>query len=339
LFIRKAMNIDIKLIIGWVNAGGHNPNSPAWVELPAKVADMPYHGTEAFKSTALKMFFRKSFLEAADYDEISMAIAHELSHAILASLRSPLWEVEKAVDLAGMILGFRLIHKSACYRERRSGRSISYRTLGYLSRDEVDLANRVLEQQQRSKAQTDGSSWVGAYRKELILGGSIAAVIALFVLMPDYTGSPGPKGDAGPAGPLGPAGPPPPAAKVRTFDAAQLPPPIPPKVPRGIPTDPQAPPTYSPQAPQPPIMKGQTCAAITDLLNLRTGPGTQYPVITALPLGSIVFLLEEKTDNWQHVATTAGGGWVFRSYIQPVQCPPPPVSRDVPPTPAPVPND
>jgi hypothetical protein len=98
-FIRKAMNIDIKLIIGWVNAGGHNPSSPAWVELPAKVADMPYHGTEAFKSTTLRMFFRKSFLEAADYDEISMAIAHELSHVILASLRSPLWEVEKGVDL------------------------------------------------------------------------------------------------------------------------------------------------------------------------------------------------------------------------------------------------
>lgn len=119
---------------------------------------------------------------------------------------------------------------------------------------------------------------------------------------------------------------------AETFDSAQLPeepppPPIPPKVPRGIPTDPDAPPlTDSPQAPQPPIMKGQTCAAITDLLNLRTGPGTGYPVITALPSGSIVFLLEEKTDNWQHVATTVGGGWVFRSYIQPVQCPPPPVT-------------
>jgi hypothetical protein len=77
-------------------------------------------------------------------------------------------------------------------------------------------------------------------------------------------------------------------------------------------------------------MKGQTSAAIPDLLNLRTGPGTGYPVITALPPGSIVFLLEEKTDNWQHVATTVGGGWVFRSYIQPVQCPPPPVTQDVP---------
>jgi len=126
-----------------------------------------------------------------------------------------------------------------------------------------------------------------------------------------------------------------PAAKVHRFDAAQLPdepppPPIPPKVPRGIPTDPDAPPpTDSPQEPQLPIMNGQPCAAITDLLNLRTGPGTEYPVITALPPGSIVSLLKEKTGNWQHVATTAGGGWVFRSYIQPVQCPPP-VTQELP---------
>jgi uncharacterized protein YraI len=95
----------------------------------------------------------------------------------------------------------------------------------------------------------------------------------------------------------------------------------------------------SPQAPQPAIMKGQTCGAITDLLNLRTGPGTEYRVITALPPGSIVSLLNEMTDNWQHVATTAGGGWVFRSYIQPVQCPPPLLTQDVPPTPKPGPND
>jgi hypothetical protein len=98
----------------------------------------------------------------------------------------------------------------------------------------------------------------------------------------------------------------------------------PPKVPRGIPTDPDTPPAL------PPIMGGQACAAITDLLNLRTGPGMEYRVITALPPGSIVALVGEKTDNWQHVATTAGDGWVLRFYIQPVQCPPPPATQDLP---------
>jgi hypothetical protein len=44
---------------------------------------------------------------------------------------------------------------------------------------------------------------------------------------------------------------------------------------RGIPTDPDAPPAL------PPIMGGQACAAITDLLNLRTGPGMEYRVIAA----------------------------------------------------------
>jgi uncharacterized protein YgiM (DUF1202 family) len=124
----------------------------------------------------------------------------------------------------------------------------------------------------------------------------------------------------------------PPAAEARTFDAAQLPnepppPPIPPKVPRGIPTDPDAPLAL------PPIMGGQACAATTDLLNLRTGPGMEYRIITALAPGSIVALVGDRTDNWQHVVTTSGGGWVLRSYIQPVQCPPPRVTQDVPRTP------
>jgi uncharacterized protein YgiM (DUF1202 family) len=116
----------------------------------------------------------------------------------------------------------------------------------------------------------------------------------------------------------------PPTVELRTFDVAQVPdepppPPIPPKVPRGIPTDPAAPPS----ADVPPML-AQGCAATTDLLNLRTGPGDEYPIITALPPGTIVSVLEDSTDRWQHVATTAGGGWVFKAYIHSAQCPPPP---------------
>jgi hypothetical protein len=109
-------------------------------------------------------------------------------------------------------------------------------------------------------------------------------------------------------------------------------PPIPQPPLRDIPTDPDAPP--SSELPR----LAEACAAITDLVNLRTGPGDTYPIVTALPPGTVVLLLEEATQQWQHVATTAGGGWIFKAYIQPATCPPPrPLAEDVPPSEVPVP--
>jgi hypothetical protein len=187
-FIRSAMSLEIGLSVGWVNAGGpkDNPDAPAWVELPVHLGDMPYHGTAAFKSAKLNLFFRKSFLDRSEYDEVAMAIAHELSHVVLASIRHPLWKEEKAVDLTAMILGFRLIHQSACYKERRCGRTISYRRLGYLSQDEVHLANRILEQNDRPLKTGAPLAPLTAYRALIFVGGAIAFVVTLTVFLPQY---------------------------------------------------------------------------------------------------------------------------------------------------------
>jgi hypothetical protein len=43
-----------------------------------------------------------------------------------------------------MLLGFRLLYKTGCYKEWRSGDMIMKRGLGYLSRTEVDYANDIL---------------------------------------------------------------------------------------------------------------------------------------------------------------------------------------------------
>jgi hypothetical protein len=57
---------------------------------------------------------------------------------------------EKAVDLTAMLLDFRLVVNSACYKEKRSGNLTEVHRLGYLTRSEVQLANRLLEQDEQN---------------------------------------------------------------------------------------------------------------------------------------------------------------------------------------------
>jgi hypothetical protein len=122
-----------------------------------------------------------------------------------------------------------------------------------------------------------------------------------------------------------------PIQQTQIVDNDPPPPPIPPKVPRGIPVDPNLPPDQVPPAPflpefppqvapSAPAVNQQGCAATTDLLNMRTGPGTNYPVINQLWPGTIVSVLDGYVNNWQHISFHGGDGWVYASYIQPIQC-------------------
>jgi hypothetical protein len=148
--IKKSMNIEgVTILVLWVADGAANKGSqkdaPAWVELPPK---MPLYGTKAFQEMTLTICFRKSFLEQSAYDQVAMAISHELSHIVLDSIEHPLRREEKAVDLTAMLLGFRLLYVSGCYKEERLQNSKRIRTVGYLSPEEVRLADQILAQRQ-----------------------------------------------------------------------------------------------------------------------------------------------------------------------------------------------
>jgi hypothetical protein len=106
--IRQAMNVEVHLTVAWENSGGHKSldgrEAPAWIALPQ---NMPRYATAGFRELKLTMYLRKSFLAESTYDEVTAAIAHELSHVVLDSIAHPLCRVEKAVDLTAMLLGFR----------------------------------------------------------------------------------------------------------------------------------------------------------------------------------------------------------------------------------------
>jgi hypothetical protein len=71
-FVRSSMNVEVRLLVGWVNSGGHKmAEAPAWIEMPV---NMPYYGTPAFKKLLIKMFIRREFL-GNGYDRVELRMS------------------------------------------------------------------------------------------------------------------------------------------------------------------------------------------------------------------------------------------------------------------------
>jgi hypothetical protein len=70
---------------------------------------------------------------------------------------------------------------------------------------------------------------------------------------------------------------------------------------------------------------------------VRSGPGSNYPIVNQLHPGDIVSMLPEVAGNWQHIAVYEGDGWAYGPYLQQVACPlpPAPINAPVPPVEAP----
>jgi len=134
--IRRTMNLDVKLIVGWVNRGGPKgfENAPAWVQMPER---MPYYGSSEFKNLKMTILIRKSFLAQSTYEQIAIAISHELSHIVLDSIGHPLRKEEKAVDLTAMLLGFSHLYRRAAINKTYFQHRIETHRLGYLTEAEL----------------------------------------------------------------------------------------------------------------------------------------------------------------------------------------------------------
>ncbi len=147
--IKHAMNVETDIRILWVSEGeGQKINdAPGWIELPL---EMPPYGSDAFRKMRIDICLRKSFLEQNPFDEVSMGIAHELSHLVLDSIGHPLRRCEKAVDLTAMMLGFRRLFAAGAHKEIRFKDRVQVRQLGYLSASEVRQADLLIEQYQAS---------------------------------------------------------------------------------------------------------------------------------------------------------------------------------------------
>ena len=61
--------------------------------------------------------------------------------------------------------------------------------------------------------------------------------------------------------------------------------------------------------------RGMGTATVTTDVNMRTGPSLDYPVIRALPQGTVVTLTGEISDGWTQVRHNGQTGWVSSPYI------------------------
>lgn len=147
-FVRDSMNLDIRIRVGLANVGNRS-SAPAWIEMPFP---MPPFGTSAFKETLATLFLSKSFLGEANFDQVILAVAHEMSHIVLNGMNHALRQEETAVDLTAMLLGYRDFYVGGCESIRVDKKWFSraethvYRRYGYLTPDEVRLADRLLVQ-------------------------------------------------------------------------------------------------------------------------------------------------------------------------------------------------
>ncbi len=130
--IKKIMHLELRIRLGLVNNGG--PNAPAWVQCPDP---MPLYGSSEFCKIEVPLYLRKSFLREVEFEQVVCAIAHELAHVVLHSLRHPLRTEEEAVDLTAMLLGFRDFYMTGCVQSFRG--HVVYQQ-GYLSEKEICYA-------------------------------------------------------------------------------------------------------------------------------------------------------------------------------------------------------
>jgi hypothetical protein len=115
-FIRDSMNLDVKLRLGIANSGGP-PDAIAWIPLPPR---LPPFGSREFRERQFTVYIKRSFLDEDRFEQVVMAIAHELSHIVLHGINHPLRECEVAVDLTAMLLGYRDFYLDGCeYLETR----------------------------------------------------------------------------------------------------------------------------------------------------------------------------------------------------------------------------
>lgn len=128
--IRSVLCLDVPIRLGLVNKGGL-PNTPAWIEMP-----MQMFGVGLFGQRTVTMYIRKTFLAESVFEQVVLAIAHELCHIVLYGTGHVLAKQEEAVDLTAMLLGFRDFYVTGC---RSSNRGV-ISTVGYLTPEEVSYA-------------------------------------------------------------------------------------------------------------------------------------------------------------------------------------------------------
>lgn len=95
-------------------------------------ASLPLYGSPEFSDASFSLLVDAGHFARQSYEVFVYGMAHELSHILLASSRHPLQDLETAVDLSVMVLGFG--------KFMMIGSIIKERSYGYLTRHQREIA-------------------------------------------------------------------------------------------------------------------------------------------------------------------------------------------------------
>ncbi len=143
--VRKHMRLGIRLRLLFRERVRNDAAMEVYVPRP-----MPLYGTAEYRHLCIVVAVSETYLRDAPAEMLVVGIAHELSHVLLAALGNPLWQVEPAVDLAAMVLGFRdffLLHSECGVKRERIPPSLWDRVkrilTGYEAVQEKVLTHRI----------------------------------------------------------------------------------------------------------------------------------------------------------------------------------------------------
>lgn len=181
--ITQQMGLTNRIFVGYVRNNAGPKKAPAWTLLRTPV---PLFGTQEFRDYSVTTYIRNQFLKDAPFETVVYTIVHELAHILLASLQSPLWGVEEAVDLAVLLLGYGKFYAAgkeyttAAQDKKRapdagspfadlkkpfedllekfgvtqkSGVPNTTYTIGYLTADEISYAEKLIANYRKGSAQ------------------------------------------------------------------------------------------------------------------------------------------------------------------------------------------
>lgn len=117
--IKEQLRLSTKMRLGRVKSRGP-AQKVCWIDRPEV---MPMYGSPVFHDTLVTLYISKGFPEESPHGAVVVAMAHEMAHVILDSIRHSLRDIPEAADLTAMLLGYRdFFLQDSCYMKSARNR-------------------------------------------------------------------------------------------------------------------------------------------------------------------------------------------------------------------------
>ncbi len=146
--MKRQMRIDFPIRVCYVNDPKFGPDGGvAWVD---SLEQVPAFGSRGDGKHMPNMYLRRSALIEMPFPSLVFAMSHELSHLLLTSFRSDLYDNEEATDLLSILLGYGVYYAAGrIYSPKNFNDMFAFLgkptyTSGYLSHEEIFFAEAII---------------------------------------------------------------------------------------------------------------------------------------------------------------------------------------------------